>query len=333
MENPILIEVLRGAVVESCHRGTVSVVDGDGRPVLTIGDVARPVFPRSAIKAIQALPLVESGAADAYMLGNRELALACASHSGEEGHVETARTMLARAGITEASYECGAHWPFYQSNLIDFASQGKKPLPVHNNCSGKHAGFLCFACHEGIATNGYVALGHKVQDAVRDAMQSVTGAAHAVDQCGTDGCSIPTYAIPLQAMAHGFAKMATGSGLGKERASAARRLVDACMAEPWQVAGTNRACTEIMQAVPGRVFAKYGAEGVYALAIPSQGLGIAIKCDDGAERGVVAMANAVLAKLFGKDEAAEPYRAAANKTFSNWNKIEVGKFRPAGALV
>ena len=125
MENPILIEVLRGAVVESCHRGTVSVVDGDGRPVLTIGDVTRPVFPRSAIKAIQALPLVESGAADAYMLGNRELALACASHSGEEGHVETARTMLARAGITEASYECGAHWPFYQSNLIDLFKMRK----------------------------------------------------------------------------------------------------------------------------------------------------------------------------------------------------------------
>ncbi len=332
MDNPVLIEVLRGTVVESAHRGAVSVVDGDGKPLLTLGDVARPVFPRSAIKAIQALPLVESGAADAYMFGNRELALACASHSGEEGHVETARTMLARAGITEEAYECGAHWPFYQSTLIDFASQGKKPLPVHNNCSGKHAGFLCFACHEDIDTQGYVAAGHKVQDAVRDAMQSVTGAIHATAQCGTDGCSIPTYAIPLHDLAHGFAKMATGKGLGKERAAAARRLIQACMAEPWHVAGTNRACTEIMQIAPGRVFAKYGAEGVYALSLPEQGLGIAIKCDDGAERGVIAMANAVLAKLFGNDDAAEPYRMAANKSFSNWNRIEVGKMRPAPAL-
>jgi L-asparaginase II len=332
MENPVLIEVLRGSVVESRHRGAVAVVDADGKPVLTIGDVDRPVFPRSAIKAIQALPLVESGAADSYMFGNRELALACASHSGEDGHVETARTMLARAGLAEDAFECGSHWPFYQSTLIDFASGGKKPLPVHNNCSGKHAGFLCFACHDGIEPNGYVALGHKVQDAVRDAMESVTGAAHSIDQCGTDGCSIPTYAIPLKNLAHGFAKMATGTGLEPERAKAASRLVDACMAEPWHVAGTNRACTEIMQAAPGRVFAKYGAEGVYALAIPEKGLGIAIKCDDGAERGVIAMANAVLAKLFTKDDLAETYRSAANKDFRNWNRIEVGRFRPAGEL-
>lgn len=332
MDNPVLIEVLRGAVVESRHRGAVSVVDDDGKPVLTIGDTDAPVFPRSAIKAIQALPLVESGAADAYMFGNRELALACASHSGEDGHVETARTMLARAGLTENAYECGAHWPFDQPVLIGFAESHKKPLPVHNNCSGKHAGFLCFACHEGIDIPGYVALGHKVQDAVRDAMESVTVAAHSIDQCGTDGCSIPTYAIPLQNLAHGFAKMATGNGLGKERAKAAKQLVDACMAEPWHVAGTGRACTEIMQAAPGRVFAKYGAEAVYTAAIPEFGLGIALKCDDGSERGAVAMVNAVLAKLFGKDEAAETYRAAANKGFRNWNKIEVGRFRTVGDL-
>ena len=332
MSNPVLIEVLRGSVVESRHRGAVSVVDGDGNSVLTIGDIERPVFPRSAIKAIQALPLVESGAADALMFGNRELALACASHSGEEGHVETARTMLARAGITEDAYECGAHWPFDQPVLIEFAESHKKPLAVHNNCSGKHAGFLCFACHEGFDTHGYVALGHKVQDAVKDAMESVTGAVHDVDLCGTDGCSIPTYAIPLKNLAHGFARMATGNGLGPSRAKAARNLIEACMAEPWHVAGTNRPDTEIMLAAPGRVFTKVGAEGVYTAAIPELGLGIALKCEDGSERGAVAIINAVLAKLFGKDDVAEAYRANAGKGFRNWNKIEVGRFRPAGEL-
>lgn len=332
MDNPVLVEVLRGPVVESVHRGAVSVVDGDGKPVLSIGDVARPVFPRSAIKAIQALPLVESGAAETYMFGNREIALACASHSGEDGHVETARTMLARAGLTEDAYECGAHWPFDQPVLIEFAESHKKPLPVHNNCSGKHAGFLCFACHQDIETPGYTALGHKVQDAVKDAMEAVTGAAHSIDHCGTDGCSIPTYAIPLQNLAHGFAKMATGQGLGKARAKAAKQLIEACMAEPWHVAGTGRTCTEIMRGAPGRVFAKYGAEAVFTAAIPELGLGIALKCDDGSERGAVAMVNAVLAKLFGKDQVGETYRAAANKGFRNWNKIEVGRFRPAGEL-
>jgi L-asparaginase II len=332
LDNPVLIDVLRGAVVESRHRGAVSVVDGDGKTVLEIGDVQRLTFPRSAIKAIQALPLVESGAADAYLFGNKELALACASHSAEEGHVETVRTMLARAGITEEAYECGVHWPFDQPIAIDFAAKGVRPLQVHNNCSGKHAGFLCYACHEGIETKGYVSAAHKVQAHVRDVMESVTGAVHASDHCGTDGCSIPTYAISLQSLAHGFAKMTTGNGLSPARAKAAKRLMAACMAEPWHVAGTGRACTDIMQAAPGKVFAKIGAEGVYCATIIELGVGIALKCDDGSERGAVAMVNAVLAKLMKSDAVGEHYAAKANKSFRNWNKINIGQLRPVGDL-
>jgi L-asparaginase II len=332
MENPVLIEVLRGPVVESRHRGAVAVLDGDGKIIMQIGDIERPVFPRSAIKAMQALPLVESGASDAFLFGNKELALACASHSAEEGHVETARTMLARAGITEDAYECGVHWPFDQPIAIDFASNGIKPLQIHNNCSGKHAGFLCYACHEVIDIKGYIGLNHPIQTHIRDVMESVTGAPHAIDQCGTDGCSIPTYAIPLKDLAHGFAKMVTGINLEKQRASAAKRLIEACMAEPWHVAGTGRACTEIMTAAPGKVFAKIGAEGVYCAAIPEMGLGIALKCDDGSERGAAAMINAVLANLLQKQEVSEIYRAKANKQFRNWNKMDIGKLRPTGPL-
>lgn len=332
MENPVLVEIIRGAVVESRHRGAVAVVDGDGAIVMQIGDIERPTFPRSAIKAIQALPLIESGAADAYGFGNKELALACASHSAEAGHVETARLMLAKAGLSEADYECGAHWPFDQPVLIDFVSNGVKPLAVHNNCSGKHAGFLCTAAHDRIDTHGYVARGHAVQNHVRDAMASVTGAAHNVDQCGTDGCSIPTYAIPLSDLAHGFARMTTGVGFSGERAAAAARLLNACMAEPWHVAGTDRACTELMQAAPARVFAKGGAEAVYCAAIPELGLGIALKCDDGSARGCETMVAAVISKLFGKDELSETYAKIARKPARNWNHIEYGLSRPAGLL-
>lgn len=332
MENPVLVEVFRGPVVESRHRGAVAVVDGDGAIFMQIGDIDVPIFPRSAIKAIQALPLVESGAANAFLFGNKELALACASHSAESGHVETARTMLARAGISEDAYECGVHWPFEQAGTINFATNGIKPLQVHNNCSGKHAGFLCYACHEAIDIKGYTGKDHRVQAHIKDVMASVTGAIHADDQCGIDGCSIPTYAIPLRALAHGFAKMATGVGLEKQRASAAKRLIDACIAEPWHVAGTGRACTKIMETAPGRVFAKIGAEGVYCAAIPDMGLGIALKCDDGSERGAVAIVNAVLAKLLQKHDVSEEYRSAANKTFRNWNKIEIGHFSPSGPL-
>src|SRR5580765_7170004 len=197
MTNPVLVEVLRGAIVESAHRGAVSVFDGDGKPVVEIGDTTRPVFPRSAVKAIQALPLVETGAADAYGFGDRELALACASHSGEPAHVELAQAMLAKDGLDKSALECGAHWPSSHDATIALARAGNSPNPLHNNCSGKHSGFLCTCVHSGIAHRGYVQAGHAFQEMVRDTMQAVTGAAHDADDRAIDGCSIPTYAVPL----------------------------------------------------------------------------------------------------------------------------------------
>lgn len=334
MTNPVLVEVLRGTVVESAHRGAIAVYDAAGKPVWELGDTARPVFPRSAVKAIQALPLVESGAADAYGFGNRELALACASHSGEPEHVETARSMLARAGLDEAALECGSHWPSSHDATVALARSGGAPNALHNNCSGKHSGFLCTCCHSGIAHLGYVAAGHELQEMVRDAMEAVTGAAHDADHCGIDGCSIPTYAVPLRSFATGFARMATGEGLGPVRAKAARRLLDACMAEPFMVSGTGRADEKLMKAAPGRIFVKMGAEGVYCAAVPELGLGIALKCDDGAVRAAETMIAGVLAKLLAKDEelAAELRRQAVQPILTR-NGVEVGETRPAEALV
>ena len=333
MDNPVLVEVLRGAAVESRHRGAVCVADADGGAVMEIGDVDRPVFPRSAVKAIQALPLVESGAADAFGFGPRELALACASHSGEEEHAALAAAMLARAGLKASALECGAHWPMRQEAALELAGSGGQPSALQNNCSGKHAGFLCTCRHLGIGHHGYVGVGHPAQQAVREAMEAVTGAVHAVDACGTDGCSIPTYAVPLKSLARGFARMATGTGLGPERARAARRLLDACMAEPFLVAGTGRLDTRLMRAAGGRVMVKTGAEGVYCGAVPELGLGIAIKCDDGAGRAAEVMVAAVLQKLLATDAAlSDALGAMARPVLENWNGIAVGALRPAGAL-
>jgi len=331
MENPVLVEVLRGATVESRHRGAVAVVDADGGVALGIGDVERPVFPRSAVKAIQALPLVESGAADAYGFGRRELALACASHSGEPEHAALAAAMLERAGLDAGALECGAHWPSRQEAALDLARQGKRPTALHNNCSGKHAGFLCTCRHAGLGHRGYVAIGHEIQQGVRDAMEAVTGAAHGVENCGTDGCSIPTYAVPLKSLARGFARMATGVGLGETRARAAKRLIDACMAEPFLVAGTDRLDTRLMRAAGGRVMVKIGAEGVYCGAIPELGLGIALKCDDGAARAAEVMIAAVVAKLLPSEDALSAMIGdMARPVMANWNGIAVGALRPAG---
>ena len=192
MANPVLVEVTRGNRVESIHRGIAVVVDGAGKTVFELGDADMPVFPRSACKAMQALPLVESGAADAYGFGNKELALSASSHSGEPEHVALAGAMLKAAGRSEADLECGAHWSFEQPVLIDQVRALDRPNQLHNNCSGKHAGFVCACCHTGRDPKGYVGYDHPLQAEIRDVMQNLTGSLLDRDNCGIDGCSIPT---------------------------------------------------------------------------------------------------------------------------------------------
>lgn len=333
MSNPVLVEVTRGDMVESRHRGMVVVVDGDGSIVFSAGETDAPVFPRSACKAMQALPLVESGAADAYGFGNRELALSCSSHSGEEPHADLARSMLAAAGRDEATLECGAHWSFQPPIMIEQARRMEMPGPIYNNCSGKHSGFICTCCHTGTDPAGYVGYDHPIQAETRGIMESLTGAILSHDNCGVDGCSIPTYASPLKGWAHGFARMATGTGLAPIRARAARRLMEACMAEPFYVAGTRRACTALMEAAPGRIFAKTGAEGVFIAAIPEQGIAMAMKCEDGATRAAESMVAATLARFFkGEPELHDRLMRMANYEMRNWNGIKVGDVRVTGVL-
>ena len=333
MTNPILVEILRGGSVESRHRGAVAVFDGDGRQVISLGDINRPVFPRSAVKAMQALPLVESGAADAFGFGNRELALACASHSGEPAHAALSATMLTRAGLEAEALECGSHWPTNQDAMIALARSGGAPTALHNNCSGKHSGFLCTCTHQGIGHTGYVGFDHAYQSLLRDVMENVTQAGHRRDNSGTDGCSIPTYAVPLRNLATGFARMASGTGLGAHRAAAARRLMAACMAEPFYVAGTARACTRLMAAAPGRIFVKTGAEGVFCGAVPELGVGIALKCDDGTGRAAEVAIAAVLAALLGRDgQLVAALDKMVRPELTNWNGLPVGSLRPADAL-
>ena len=331
MANPVLVEITRGAVVESRHRGAISVIDASGGTVVDIGDTALPVFARSAIKAVQALPLVESGAADAYGFGDKELALACSSHSGEDGHIEMATSMLQRAGRDASDLECGGQWSSHEKVLIHQArnfDRGSEPGAICNNCSGKHSGFVCTAAYQGVDPKGYIYPQHPVMQAVKASLEDVTGTPHAESLCGMDGCSIPTYATPLTAMAHGFAKMATGEGLGSERAKAAKRLMKACMAQPFYVAGTDRFCTRLMTLGEGRLFGKTGAEGVFCGAIPELGLGIALKCDDGTTRAAEAMMAAVIAHLLpNDDDLGNSIGELSQPVLTNRNGFEVGATR------
>ncbi len=338
--NPVLVEALRGSAVESMHRGAVAVVDADSRPVLTLGDVSRAVFPRSAVKLLQALPLVASGAADALKLSDEELAIACASHNGEPAHVATARGMLAKAGLDADALECGAHWPGLDLATRELAAQGQAPGTLHNNCSGKHAGFACLACalhgRDGLRgfLRGYVEPGHEVMREVTSALQAATGADLAQAPVGIDGCSIPTYAIPLERLALAFARVATGQGLSTGHARAAQRLRQAIARAPFMVAGTGRFDTRVMEVLGERVCCKVGAEGVYCAALPERGLGVAIKMDDGntARAAEVVMAAVIEALLRLDADEAALLRGLSDVTMRNWRGTVVGTLRASTAL-
>ena len=338
--NPILVEAMRGGTRESAHRGAVAVVDADGAIVLALGDVERPIFPRSAIKVLQALPLVESGAADQLGLSDEELAIACASHNGEPAHTAVVERMLARAGLDLSALECGTQWPTREAVQRELAAAGIEPNALNNNCSGKHAGFLCLACalHGGVNlrqyVGGYVKPEHPVMREVTAALQATTGYDLASAPRGTDGCSIPTYAVPLRHLAHAFARVGTGVGLSEGHALAAKRLRAAVAKAPFMVAGTGRFDTRVMERLGERVFCKVGAEGVFCAALPELGLGVAIKIDDGNNSRAceVVMAAVIEAFVALDDEQASFMRALSELRLSNWNGIEVGQLVAAPVL-
>jgi L-asparaginase II len=333
MDNPILVEVVRGREVESRHRGAVSVVDAEGTSILALGDVECRVYPRSAVKALQVLPLVEGGFAYRLGLADAEIALACASHSGEPAHVAAAGSMLQKAGQDASALECGAHWPLNETASRALAADGGRPTALHNNCSGKHAGFICLACGLGENPKGYTQADHPVQRAVRAALEDLTGASHTDDVRAVDGCSIPTYAVPLTALAFGFAKFGAGVGMSKGCVAAARRIRKAVADHPAMVAGTNRFDTRLMTALKERAFTKTGAEGVFCGALPELGLGVALKCDDGAGRAAeVTMASIIRRFLRLDDHERRTVDALAEPVLKNWNGIEVGRMRATEAL-
>ncbi len=302
--SPVLVEVTRGDGVESRHRGSVAVVDIDGGVHLSLGPADLPVPPRSAVKALQALPLVASGAADAVGLDDRALALACASHSGEADHLALVADMLATVGLGVDDLACGPSWPLGEAAARDLARSGRPPTPLHNTCSGKHAGFLVLARALGARPDGYTEPGHPVQIAVRTAIEAASGAVPA--EPVVDGCSAPTWPMPLRDLARGFARFGTGAGLPADLATAAERLRVAVAAEPWFVAGTGRFCTEIMALTGPRAFVKFGAEGVFTAAVPELGLGVALKVEDGATRACEVVMAAVLQRLL-PDLDLEPF--------------------------
>ncbi|MGA9794605.1 MAG: asparaginase [Rhizomicrobium sp.] len=326
MANPILVEITRGPLVESVHRGAVAVANADGEIVFSLGDIDAPTFPRSSLKMVQALPLVESGAADAFGLGPEQLALACASHSGEPMHTERVAAWLERIGCTEQDLACGAHPSRVEAVNEAMILRGEKPTRIYNNCSGKHSGFLTVCRHWDIATQGYEHRHHPVQEAVEKALCELAEVKSV--EAGVDGCAAPAFALPTAAFARLLAKYADPKGIAGPRADAMKRLVAAMMAHPELVAGTGRSDTILMNA--GRIATKAGAEAYYAAIVPQMGLGIALKIDDGTGRASETAIAAILDKLglLGA-EAHDVLRAPIHNT----RGATVGERRPAEALL
>jgi L-asparaginase II len=330
--NPVLVEVTRGDRVESAHRGAIAVVDANGKRVAAWGDIDVPVYPRSAFKSLQALALVESGAADAYRLGAEELALACASHSGEPMHVERVEHWLARIDCREGDLACGPHLPIHEPTAHAMLRGGDRPCRVHNNCSGKHSGFLTLARHLHIAVDHYERPDHPVQVMVRAAIADMCGVDGAKLPVGIDGCAAPNYAIPLAALARGMARLADRTALAPARAEAAKRIVAAWKEHPLLVSGTGRACADLIEAGRGSTVVKTGAEGVFMAALPEQGFGIALKIDDGGTRAAETAMAKVLT-LLGAADVREPKLAKHfHPHVRNWRGDVVGERRTTAAL-
>jgi L-asparaginase II len=303
MGKPIpMVELWRGGLLESTHLGHAVLVDDTGQIVQAWGDPDRIIFPRSSCKMIQALPLVESGAADAYGLTTAQLALSCASHQGAALHVNAARDWLAGIGLGEPDLRCGSHEPYDKAERDRLICDHEGPCQLHNNCSGKHSGFLTVTKHLKAGPE-YVEIDHPLQKAIRAATEEVTG--ETVAGYGIDGCSAPNFAMSVAGLARAMAEFAKAREGGSVRERAMQRLRDAMAAHPEYVAGEGRSCTELMRAMGGRVAIKTGAEAVFIAMIPEKKLGLAMKIEDGNSRASEAALVGILTQL-GVLDAAHP---------------------------
>lgn len=302
MDSLVLVERRRADFIEGAHRGRLAIVDGSGALVAALGDVDAPFLPRSSCKIIQAIPMVESGAADAARLSPARLALACASHQGSDAHAAAAKEWLEEMGLGERDLMCGSQVSGDGPTRDRMRAESEAPSQLHNNCSGKHAGFLCQARHIGAPVADYIDPSHAVQRGV--AQTTTELAEEELGGFAIDGCSAPNYAVSLSGLARAMSKIAAAeTALSGARQTAAIRLREAMAANPFEVAGEGRCCTDLIRASGGRIVVKTGAEGSFTGILPELGLGIALKIDDGSTTAAETAMTSVLVALNALDRA------------------------------
>lgn len=321
-----VVNVVRGAVVESVHRISVAVVDAGGAVRASAGDPNLVTYLRSSAKPIQALPLITDGAADRFGLTTEEIALACGSHSGTPRHTQVAQGMLAKVGMDSEALACGAHAPVDAAATRALAEAGLAPGRLHNNCSGKHAGMLALARSQGWTTSGYERIEHPVQGRMLREVSRWSGLPPEAIGVGVDGCGVVCFAMPLRNMALSFARIGAAARQGEPGPAT---VVTAMTTYPELVAGRHRICTELMQRTEGRIFAKIGAEGVYCAGVPGAELGIALKVEDGATRAVAPAILSVLRELdlISEDDFGALHELVFPQTVNTRGNV-VGQIRP-----
>ncbi|MBC8499639.1 MAG: asparaginase [Candidatus Atribacteria bacterium] len=292
-----LAGVYRGGRLESSHSGHIAVVNSDGKLLYFAGDPYRLTYARSSVKPIQAIPVVETGAADKFGLTDIDLAVICSSHNGELQHTDRVLSILNKAKIGVEALQCGTHIPLAMDVYEKLIREGKEPTPLYNNCSGKHAGMLLTAKHMGETLEDYYKPEHPVQQRILKVISVI--AEYQIDKIGIgkDGCGAPVHAMPLERLAYSFARLADPKTLGNERAMVIKKITTAMTDYPEMVGGTGRFCTDFMKVAKGRLFGKLGAESVYLIGDKKLGIGIAIKIEDGSYRALYPTALEILRQL------------------------------------
>ena len=286
MTAQLLANVIRGETVESVHRGHLLVIDGNGQTVASVGQPTTVTFFRSSAKPFQAIPFLTSGAAEVFGFTEDEIAMSVASHSGEKMHVERCKRMLTKIGLSEEDLRCGAHLPFFTQEAERMLRYGVEPTQLHNNCSGKHTAMLALAKHIGADLTTYLSPGHRVQQRILRCIADFTEVPEELIATGIDGCAAPIFAVPVAAMAKSFINLISPSKFPEPTQKACARIVAAMINFPELIGGSERLDTMLMQAAPGKIISKVGADGVWLCGVlPNEkwptGLGIALKVEDG----------------------------------------------------
>jgi L-asparaginase II len=331
--NPILVEVYRGNVLESFHRGVICVVDRDNNILYSQGDVQQVCYPRSALKFFQQLPLLESGAFEHFHFTPEELAVMCGSHNGEAAHVATVDAILNKIQLQRSDLKCGPQYPSDRSTTNGLIRKNEKPQAIHNNCSGKHAGFLAMSVFLQADPASYLDPAHPVQQKVREVTADFHEYPASKMVTALDGCSAPIFSIPVLHQAIAYKNLVDHSRWHAARADACKKVVEAVSSHPFMVAGTGRYCTDMMQICGKKIIGKTGAEGVFSLALTAEKIGCSIKIDDGKMLPQYHVAQAFIKKsgLFQQQEtdSLEHYR---QENIVNFNKFITGEIKAAGYL-